>query len=275
MLVVLATMDFRLCHLLREKLEKNGYTAEQIVPGKKPPKGTILVVTTKKEEKKSPTPFSKKVVLSRSDRLNINRAYGKILLALEDKRIWESLIIGIDPGMTIGVAMVADSHLRASLETRVIDEAIDFVLRALKNNPAKMAIIRIGSTGGYRRVLILNELLNVKPSDVPVEIVDELGTTPLIPPQKTEELATSLSPNASISKDIVAATEIAYRLGERIKRPEEWQFSEGELKEIKTLSRYYSEGEVTISKDLARAVACGFLSIKEAIELQRSRQKKK
>ncbi|MBD3189795.1 MAG: hypothetical protein GF308_04085 [Candidatus Heimdallarchaeota archaeon] len=275
MLVALATMDFRLCHLLREKLEKNGFSVEQIIPGKKPPKGTIIVVTTKKEEKMSPTPFPRKVVLSRSDKLNINRAYGKILLTLEDKRIWESLIIGIDPGMTIGVAIVADSHLRASLETREINEAIDFVLRALKNNPAKMSIIRIGSTGGYRRVLILNELLNAKPSDIPLEIVDELGTTPALPPQKQEELVDSSSPTRSISKDIVAATEIAYRLGERIKRPEEWDFSEGELKEIQMLSRHYSEGEVTIPKDLARAVACGFLSIREAIEVQRSRQKEK
>ena len=49
MLISLASMDFRLCHLLRERLTFEGFSIEQIQPGDPPAKGSILVVTTEEE----------------------------------------------------------------------------------------------------------------------------------------------------------------------------------------------------------------------------------
>ena len=178
MLISIATMDFRLTHLLREKLIKEGFLVEHISPGDKPSKGSILVITTEQEEFKKSTHYSEKVVLSKMETQNINRAHSNIILGIGWNRIWESLIIGVDPGLTIGIAVVTDGCLRSTLETRDIKEAVDFVMHILGHTPAKMSIIRVGSTGGYRRILVLNELLNVKPNDVAMEVVDELQTTP-------------------------------------------------------------------------------------------------
>ena len=146
MLVSLATMDFRLSFLLQEKLALRGIATEQIVPGKPAARNSVLVVTTEEEFKNNTLIYEKLVVLSRSEVMNISKAITKVLLGLEGKRLWESLIIGVDPGRTIGVAIITDGCLRGVLETREINEAIDYIFLTIKNNPAKMVIIRIGST---------------------------------------------------------------------------------------------------------------------------------
>jgi hypothetical protein len=229
------------------------------------------VVTTEKEEQINPTNYAKKVVLTNNELLNIDRAYTKIMLGIEGKKVWESLIIGVDPGLSIGIAMITDGCLRSTFETRNMREAIKFIITSIKNTPAKMTIIRMGSTGGYRRVLLLNELLNTKPKNVTIESVDELQTTPA----NYQDALTSLEEGkrdgviVHIGKDATAAMEIAFRLGEKISCPEDLRVSDGELKEIQILSRQYSRGDVTITKNLAKKVACGLLTIEEAIKQQK------
>lgn len=272
MLISLATMDFRLCHLLRERLAIGGFGCEQISPGDKPSKGSILVVTKEEEEKVKPTNYPKKVVLTNSESLNVDRAFSKIILGIEGKKVWESLIIGVDPGLSIGVAIITDGCLRSTLETRDIREVVRFIIGSIKNTPSKMTIIRMGSTGGYRRVLLLNELLNVKPSNVSLEIVDELMTTP----QNYQDALTMLNESkrdgvkVHVGKDATAAMKIAFRLGEKVSCSESLVVSNGELKEIQVLSRQYSSGDVTINKDLAQKVACGLLTIEGAIKIQKA-----
>ncbi len=275
MLISLATMDFRLCHLLREKLTQEGFSIEQLQPGDAPSKESILVVTTEEENNQITMSYENLVILSTVETLNIDKAYSRIMLGVEGKKIWESLIIGVDPGITIGVAIITDGCLRSTLETRDIKEAVNFINTTITTHPAKMAIIRIGSTGGYRQVLILNELLNVKPDHVNLEVVDELQTTP----ESCQDAKAVLTEGVKIGmkipggKDATAAMEIAFRLGERVKSPETWEPSEGELKEIQILSRQYSKGDVTISRELAKKVALGRLSLEKAISIQKSEKK--
>lgn len=275
MLISLATMDFRLCHLLRERLNKGGFSVEHISPGDQPSEGSIVVVTTEKEESINPTNYPHKVVLTRTETGNINLAISKITLGLEGKHIWESVVIGVDPGLTIGVAVLTDGCLRATLETREIKEAVNYVITSIKNTPAKMAIIRLGSTGGYRRVLLMNELLNAKPKDVNLEIVNELETTPTN--SETAKIALKNGTREGVAieggKDATAAMEIAFRLGESVQCVEKWELSDGELKEIQVLSRQFSKGDVTITKELARKVAYGVISIEEAILLQKKEKR--
>ena len=275
MLISLATMDFRLCHLLREKLTQKGFSIEQLQPGDSPSKDSILVVTTEEENNQKNMTYSNMVILSKVETLNLDKAYSKIMLGIEGKKIWESLIIGVDPGLTIGIAVITDGCLQSTLETRTIKEAVNFIVLTLKNLTAKMAIIRIGSTGGYRQVLILNELLNVKPKHVNLEVVDELHTTPESGQEANEILLEGVKEGMKIprGKDATAAIEIAFRLGESVENPETWETSDGELKEIQVLSRQYSRGVVTISRELAKKVASGRLTLEEAISIQKSEKK--
>ncbi|MFW9922440.1 MAG: hypothetical protein ACFFDW_04030, partial [Candidatus Thorarchaeota archaeon] len=195
---------------------------------------------------------------------------------IDGKKIWESLIIGVDPGITIGVALITDGCVRSTLETREIREAVNYIISSLNNTPSKMSIIRVGSTGGYRRILLLNELLNIKPQEVTLEVVDELQTTPSSYQQAKNGLCENTRKGIELEggKNATAAMQIAFRLGEEVTNPAELEISEGELKEIQILSRQYSHGTVTISRDLAKKVASGLISIYEAIQTQKSLNKR-
>ena len=165
---------------------------------------------------------------------------------------------------------------RTTLETRDLKESIKFIETYLKNNPAKMSIIRIGSAGGYRRILLINELLHIKSKETSLEIVDELQTTPPSSQEAKNGIKQGAKEGTKMAngKNATAAMEIAFRFGECINSTPDAKISEGELKEIQNLSRQYSKDNLTISRDLAEKVAMGLLSIEEAIEIKKSTRNK-
>ena len=94
--------------------------------------------------------------------------------------------------------------------------------------------------------------------DVPVELVDETGTTP------------SLGAGARGMGDVLAAVNIARLEGERVDS-REVDPTAGELQRIKTESRDRSDGDRTIDAGLARRVAAGELTLDEALSEHRER----
>src|SRR5438552_3205135 len=89
-----------------------------------------------------------------------------------------------------------------------------------------------------------------------VEGVDEAGRT-----------------HRTAQPDVDAAIDIAKSSGRRVEPPVEIRPTPGEVREIQRRSRLDSGGVVTISSELAGAVARGDLSLEEAIS--RARQKER
>src|SRR5439155_1279102 len=89
-----------------------------------------------------------------------------------------------------------------------------------------------------------------------VPVVDEAGTT-----------------HRTAQPDVDAAIDIAKSSGRRVEPPSEIRPTPGEVREIQRRSRLDSGGVVTISSELAGAVARGDLSLEEAIS--RARQKER
>src|SRR5438876_620584 len=90
-----------------------------------------------------------------------------------------------------------------------------------------------------------------------VEIVDEAGTTHRTP-----------------QPDVDAAIDIARTPGRRVQPPFEIRPTPGEVREIQRRSRLESGGLVTISSELAGAVARGDFSLEEAIARARRTQRR-
>ena len=73
------------------------------------------------------------------------------------------------------------------------------------------------------------------------------------------------SSGSRLKTHLHAATRIALMGGSRIYSLRDLNPTDGDLKEIQRQSRIQSSGNLTISTDLARMVACGELSLDEAI----------
>jgi len=204
-----------------------------------------VVITSKEEREKVNFP----IVLSGDAREVIEEC----LRILKPKK-YNQLIIGIDPGLRPGIAVLGDGKV---VETKKLSspESIEKTLKdILKRSKAEEIVVRVGRGGGVYQSRILKLLQENFPYKI--EIVDERKTTPT---------------NKS-KKEIIAAINIAIKEGRLLKEKIEVSPTKGEIKELQRQSRLLSK-EITISRELAEQVAKGDISLEEAIKLMKTSRK--
>ncbi len=236
------TEDFRLYHDLVAALRARDVPFVTLSFDKRVPADVGAVLTSPQEADRIRRPD---VVAAEE----IDAAIAKALQLLQGHTSWKEVIVGIDPGAGPGVAVVGDGQV---LDTRLAPspEAVAGIVRdALRTFPSARHRIRVGHGDRTNRNRILNALDR---EGLDAEIVDEAGTT-----DRTEE------------PDIDAAIKIAFVPGVRAAPPYDVTPTPGEVREIQRRSRVTSDGEVTISKDLAALVARGDITLEEAIRRQK------
>lgn len=245
--VGILTEDFRLYHDLVTALKQRDVPfASLSFQDSIPP--TVGAILTSPEE--APRIRSRNVVACE----DVADAIAKALQLLQGRREWREIVVGVDPGAEPGVALLGDGEI---IDTRLAasPEAVaDIVRSALLAFPSERVRLRVGHGDPTNRNRIINAL---SPMGLPVEIVDEKGTTPRVP---------------SPTPDADAAVEIARSRGVRAARYYAVEPTPGEIREIQRKSRLTSDGKVTISKDLAGKVARGELTLAQAIERHRHRR---
>jgi hypothetical protein len=128
-------------------------------------------------------------------------------------------------------------------------ETVDVVRREVDGEVDPL--VRVGDGARLQGARIVNDL-----DGVPVELVDETGTTPY------------LGTGARGMGDVLAAVNIARVEGDRVDS-REIDPTAGELQRIKDESRQRSGGDRTIDEELARRVASGELNVDEALDEHR------
>jgi len=240
----LLTEDFRLYHDLVANLKARDIPFVSLSFAKRIPEEVGAVLTSLSEAPR----IRSKAVVAVDD---LDSSIAKALQLLKGKREWRELLVGVDPGREPGFAVIGDGEV---IDTRLAPspEAVaHYVRQAVRTFPAKVVRVRVGHGDPTNRNRILNALGR---EPVRVEIVDEAGTTHRTP-----------------QPDVDAAIVIARTPGIPAVPPFEVRPTPGELREIQRRSRLASGGRVTISSDLASAVARGEVSLEEAIDRHRRR----
>jgi hypothetical protein len=211
--------------------------------GEPVPADVGAIITT--EDEKGRIPFDKIVTDSDPD---VAIARAKMMMSA-DSRVKE-LTIGIDPGVRPGVAVLGDGVvlIRSLAESpEAVREVVDEVVQEY---PEANVVVRIGHGDRTNRNRIFNTLWD---EGHLLEIVDERNTT-----------------RRSQTPDEDAAVEIAMTPGYKPGKRQETNPRPGEIRNIQRISRLESSGSLTVSKELARRVARGELSLRDAIERQKS-----
>lgn len=209
--------------------------------GEPVPADVGAIITT--EEEKGGVSFDK-IVTDSDPNIAITRA--KMMMS-SDSKVRE-LTIGIDPGVRPGVAVLGDGVvlMRSLAESpEAVGEVVDDILQEY---PEANVVVRIGHGDRTNRNRIFNTLWD---EGHRLEIVDERNTT-----------------RRSQTPDEDAAVEIAMTPGYTPGKRQETDPCPGEIKNIQRISRLESSGSLTVSKELARMVARGELSLRDAIERQ-------
>lgn len=240
------TEDFRLYHDLVGSLKARGVPFVSLSFARRVPETVGAVLTSPAEAAR--IRFRHVVVVH-----DLEAAIAQALQLLKGKSEWQELLIGVDPGREPGVAVLGDGDVLDTYLAPSPEAVRDQVRTAMRTFPAKRVRVRVGHGDPTNRNRILNSLAD---DGLPVEIVDEAGTTHRTP-----------------QPDRDAAVDIARTPGVRVAPPFEVRPTPGEIREIQRRSRVQSGGEVTISSALADDVARGALTLDEAVARQRRRDR--
>ena len=236
---MVATADFEVYHGAVNELRDRGVTFTTVELDDDLPEGTTVIVSAADEE--PPNPDDVPVV--RADPDNPRRAVDEVVAILRGGS--GRTIVGVDPGERPGVAVLSGDTVVATFHVPLVDAA-EVVREEVED--AVDPLVRVGDGARLQGVKIIDDL-----EAVPVELVDETGTTPY------------LGTGARGMGDVLAAVNIARLDGERVES-RTIEPTTGELRRIKDRSREASEANRAIDETLARRVALGELSIDEALE---------
>lgn len=243
-MIVVATADFEVYHEVVTELRDRGVEFTTVEPDGEIPDRTTVVVSGADDEVSVPEDAD----LVRADPGEPRHAVESVVALLRAEE--GQVVVGIDPGERPGIAVLVGDMVVATFQVPA-DETGSVVREEIED--AVDPLVRIGDGARLVGARIIDDL-----ADVPVELVDESGTTPY------------LGAGARGMGDVLAAVNIAHIEGERVEE-RDVEPTAGELQRIKDRSREQSERNRAIDEALARKVAVGELTMQEALDEHRER----
>ena len=196
--VTIATKNFRFLYTVEEVLSKiNNIKTNHILPNEFTTGNTDVIITTETEKKHFP---NEKLFIPKA--FNHYYLYSNICLLTKNQNKFSKLTIGIDPGKTIGFAVICEDKIILGVnEFFNVIEAVKESISVFFNVEADIFEINVGRGGGSAQKEIVRRLKDVFHDKVPVNIVNEDFTS-----QNRNKLVKD-----KFSKNINAALNIASR----------------------------------------------------------------
>ncbi|MFC6973828.1 hypothetical protein ACFQL1_02730 [Halomicroarcula sp. GCM10025709] len=241
-MIVVATEDFEVYHGVVNELRDRGTEFTTIEPGEEWPADTSIVVVAAGEHVEIPDG----VPVVQADPEAPRRAIEEVMATLRGEG--GRTVVGIDPGERPGIAVLHGETVVAAFQVPAAEAP---AVVAQEVTDAVEPVVRIGDGARLVGSRLIDDI-----EDVPIELVDETGTTPY------------LGTGARGMGDVLAAVNIARLEGEEI-QSRDIDPTAGELQRIKDRSREESDTNRAIGDSLARRVAAGDLTIDEALAKHR------
>ena len=232
--IAVRTDDFRLSfHLMRE-LKRRKCQFVMLASGEK---WDGILLTSPEEVHDGEIPATEETI-----EISVERA----IQAAKGFDVAIQLVFGVDPGPRPGIAWLADGVVVGSAQLENIEGVADHIIGLSSAVEHQRMCVKVGDGAPLIRDRIINQL-----------ILRSIET------QQVNEYRTSSG--SRTKAHLQAATRIALMSGTRVSQIRELNPTEGDLKEIQRQSRIRSAGNLTIPTELARMVACGELTMDEAI----------
>jgi hypothetical protein len=171
--VAVATVQGKVYYLVASALRENDISFLSIIPGEHVPTRAKLVITTEEEKDK----VNYKKILVFHDESELDSMILEVKKALLGKEVCDKIVIGIDPGEAIGLAVLADGKLIEEGNFFSSHELVNAILKIIRtvNFSVTKVWIKIGDGVPVYREL-LHDLDEVLPAEVNIEVVVEAGT---------------------------------------------------------------------------------------------------
>lgn len=171
--IAVATVLGRAYYKIVNELKSRDIPFLSLIPGESIPPSIKVVITTENEASLIDHPR----VLIYDVETDPSRVVDEALRIIMDKSLYEELIIGVDPGKTFGIAILADGKILRRERGLSMERAIALILSELGRNPSRIRKVRIGRGVPDLAEEIVRRLKGSLPEGVAIEIVDEGGTS--------------------------------------------------------------------------------------------------
>ena len=171
--VAVATIDGKAYFLIVNKIRERNITFLSLIPGDPVSSEVKVVITTEKETHL--IEHQKKLVFTNEQELDI--LVSQVEKILQGKEEYKKVIVGIDPGEAIGLAVIADGKVIEESNCFTTKELIDAINKTTRtiNFSVTNVLVKIGNGVTIYKDLIeaLDEALLPK---IKLEVVNEAGT---------------------------------------------------------------------------------------------------
>jgi len=171
--VAVATVKGKAYFLIVNKLREQRIPFLSVVPGEPVPPEVKVAITTEKE---SNLVSHQKTLIFHGEG-ELDDLVNEVKQILDGKEAYEKIIVGVDPGEAIGLAVIADGKVITQENCFSMNELVKSIAKTVRNVNFSLTNISVKIGNGvpvYREIL---ENLDTKlPPQVTLEVVSEAGT---------------------------------------------------------------------------------------------------
>jgi len=205
--IAVATVSGKAYYFLVSELKARGIPFLSLTPYENVPLKIDVVITTENERKYIQHPN----VLVYQENADPSSIVDEAIRLIGGKKAFETLIVGVDPGKTFGIAVMNDGNVLKTLTNSSVKETVSKIIEIFSKQSASVRVLRVGDRASSYTAELLPLLDAALPQDVIIEIVREAGTSRFLG-QPTHER------RLARAKHAIAAVKIAERRGQIFKR---------------------------------------------------------
>jgi hypothetical protein len=171
--VAIATVKGKAYFLIVNELREQRIPFVSLVPGEPLPSEVKVVITTEREQH---LVKHEKILILRDDG-ELDNLVNEVKRILQGKEAYEKIVVGIDPGEAIGLAVIADGRVIEESNCFSTPELINSVIKMVRNVKFSVTSVSVKIGNGvpiYKE--ILENLDCALPPQVALEVVSEAGT---------------------------------------------------------------------------------------------------
>ena len=171
--VAVATVEGKVYFLIVNELREQNISFISLVPGEPVPAEVKVVITTEKEKHL----VKNEKILIFNNEGELDNLVNEVKRMLQGKEAYEKIVIGIDPGEAIGLAVIADGKVIEEGNCFSTQEVINSIIKTIRNVNFSLTSVSVKIGNGvpvYKE--LLEALDDALPPEVALEVVGEAGT---------------------------------------------------------------------------------------------------
>lgn len=171
--IAVVTVSGRAYYLLVKELKARDLAFLSLTPFENVPLDIEVVITTPNERELIKHPR----VLVYDEKADPAAIVGEAIRIVQAKGVHESVVVGVDPGKTFGVAVLSNGNVLETVTCSDMEETMNTIIGVFDKLTAAERVLKIGNHAGSYASELLRLLDDALPGDVAIEIVSEAGTS--------------------------------------------------------------------------------------------------